>query len=421
MGKKVFMAVMVFVIILLLGVVGFKTFQVKDYQKDCVANDEGTLSFDEFGKFKIMIIADVQEGAHILPYTMKLIEEAIRIETPDLVVFTGDNIYGMAPDLMLSKDNVEKSISSFLQPIIEKNIPFAVVFGNHDGQGLMTNEEQMGYYRTFQGCLAKDGEDLTGTGNYNIMLMDSADDSEVLNLWFFDSGSYADVNGEESYACVAKDQLDWYLKASQKITENNNGKVVPAFVFQHIPVPEIYNCLTEVDQNTKDAVVDGDKYYILNEEAKIDGTLKEHPCSPFYNTGEFAAWKQAGDVITAFFGHDHVNDFTGIYDGIKMTYTPGCGFYSYGDGYNRGIRVVELDETDITNYTTHVIHYSDISTEKISNEKALYDGYVVHGKSLASYITIFAVIPLIIVVCICIFIIRKVKKYKLNKKNKMNQ
>lgn len=327
----------------------------------------------------------------------------------------------MAPDLMLSKDNVEKSITGFLQPVIDANIPFALVFGNHDGQGIMSNEEQMGFYRTFPGCLAQKGECLTGVGNYNLMLTDHTGEKNILNLWFFDSGSYAKVNGEKSYACVAKDQLDWYLDASQKITKENNGEIVPAFVFQHIPVPEIYNCLTEVDEGTIGAVSKNGKSYILNEEATTDGNFKELPCSPLYNTGEFESWKEAGDVITAFFGHDHVNDFSGIYDGIKMTYIPGCGFYAYGDGYNRGIRVLELDETDITNYTSHIIHFSDISSEKISNEKALFDGYVVHGKSLLSYITIFAILPLTVISLLCVFIIRKVRKHTSNRKSRNNK
>ena len=44
-----------------------------------------------------------------------------------------------------------------------------------------------------------------------------------------------------------------------------------------------------------------------------------------------------GDVIGAYFAHDHKNEYVGNYKGIDLGYAPGCGFNSYGNGGERAI------------------------------------------------------------------------------------
>ena len=46
--------------------------------------------------FKIMQIADTQEGARVSPDTLDLINAALERENPDLVVYSGDQIWGKA-------------------------------------------------------------------------------------------------------------------------------------------------------------------------------------------------------------------------------------------------------------------------------------------------------------------------------------
>jgi len=421
-GKKVslfYRIILICIVVLLVGVLGFQLFGERKYTNEVTENENIKLQFHEDGTFKIMLLADIQDGSNVSMYTMKFIQTAIAEENPDLIILLGDNVFGFAPDLLLSKSNAEKSISTFLQPIVDAKIPFCVVFGNHDGQGALSNAEQLNYYRTFAGCMLEDEADLTGSGNYHVMISDFSGETNRLNLWFFDSGSETKINGETSYSCVAEDQIAWYLEESKKITEENGGEVIPAFVFQHIPVPEIYNLLIPVEEACEGSIEKEGRIYIKNPAITDDGFFGELPCSPIYNTGEFDAWLEAGDVMTAFFGHDHVNAFGGVYQGITMKYTPGCGFYSYGPGYNRGIQILELQEENVEEYSTRLLLYKDLVGEEIKDEKALYDGTVLRGISLFKYIQVFILLPLFFVVVIIGGIIYLVKrKKKKSTKNK---
>ena len=65
----------------------------------------------------------------------------------------------------------------------------------------------MAYYQSYPGCLAAAG-DVTGVGNYNLLVYDSDGKTPVVNLWYFDSGSYA-PEGQGKYDWVRQDQIDW--------------------------------------------------------------------------------------------------------------------------------------------------------------------------------------------------------------------
>ena len=52
------------------------------------------------------------------------------VEKPDLVVFTGDQV--MATDLGLTASEVKSAIYDFSEVAINRSIPWAIVFGNHD-------------------------------------------------------------------------------------------------------------------------------------------------------------------------------------------------------------------------------------------------------------------------------------------------
>ena len=73
------------------------------------------------------------------------------------------------------------------------------------------------------------------------------------------------------------------------------------------------------------------------------------------------------NVLGAFFGHDHVNDFECPYQGIRLTNCKSTGVRSYGDGVGRGVRVIELDENRPDTYQTRSIYFSDLVARRLSN------------------------------------------------------
>ena len=331
------------------------------------------LQFDKNGKFKILILSDIQDRDKMQKDTYDLFISALDTTKPDFVVLLGDNIGGWWKNV--NEDKVRTAIDNVAKPINERKIPFALVFGNHDHESGTSREMQMKMFQEYEYCLAVDGADVSGCGNYNLLIKDSDGDKDIFNLWFFDSHSQAEEeNGDYGY--VKPDQVEWYQNESSKLTQENGGKPIPAFAFQHIVVPEVYQLFDEAPKGTKGAIKGhgkrSDKYYIHSDKV-VSGKLREGPCCSNIENNEFSAWKEQGDVIGAFFGHDHINDYSGKVDNILLTNTLGVTFYSYGNTH--GVRTVELDENDLMNFTTKSIHFDELVNHKPMNFYVKNHGY----------------------------------------------
>ena len=377
-----------------------------------LAAQDVQLRFDENGEFKILIVADTQDIDKPQKATVALLEAELDAAQPDLVVFLGDQIHG--PSTGSSIEKTAKALDAILQPVAERGLKFAVVFGNHDDEGGVSKDAQMAYYQTYDGCLAQAGN-VTGVGNYNLLVYGADGNTPVVNLWFFDSGTYA-PEGEGKYDWVRQDQLDWYLQTEQTLAAANGGAAVPAYAFQHIIVPEIYDALKTVPASEKkNGAVEGfgsrkGTYYSAAGVIEA-GELGEAPCPPDHNGGEFDAWKQGGDIVAGFFGHDHVNDFIIPYEGIDLVNTNGTGFYIYGDGLDHGARLVTLHEADPTAYETEMLYYRDlIGTQLPFGFSATWGAYV-------ERIVLLAVCALVLLIALAaVLTVRIVKKRRKKQK-----
>lgn len=335
------------------------------------------------GKFRILILADIHAAEKELKWTFFHIESALNKTKPDLVVLLGDNITG---DFMgITKNKVKNAIEGIGSIFEKRKIPFALVFGNHDHEGLC----KLGFdersakkfileeFSRFSCCLAKQGEEMTGVGNYNLPLLDSSGNRMIFNLWFMDSNPYAPESEGGGYGYVKKDQIEWYEKTAGELKKQNGGKALPSFLFQHIIVPEIYEMLVPHKKRIKGSVkghgIYSNRFFTANKKHITSGSLKEGPCPPDVKSEQFDSWLKTGDVIAAFFGHDHINDFSGNYKGIDINQVPSAGFSSYGN--NQGIRVATLYEKDLENYETEVLHLKDVCNLKIRNPFIKNHGY----------------------------------------------
>lgn len=372
------------------------------------------LRFDENGEFKLLIVADTQDLATPQEETLKLLNSALDETKPDLVVFLGDQVAG---PFVKGEEKTRATIDTVVAPVVNRGLKFAVVFGNHDDDVSVSKERQMEIYRSYPGCLAIEGEDISGCGNYVLPILSKNSEKAVANLWFFDSNSYPE-DGVGKYDRVHEDQLSWYLKETNKRQKANNGESIPGFAFQHIIVPEIYDALIEVPSEEKDeeGVVEGygireGHYYKLPDSAL--GTLGEGPCPPDVNGGEFSAWQEGGDIIAAFFGHDHVNDFLVEHEGIQLINTTGTGFYNYGAGDKHGVRTVVIKEEDVENFTTQMHYYEELTGEAVSlSEFEATTGIVVIR------LIVKGVTGIILVLALITFIIIKLIKRKSKAKTK---
>ncbi len=335
------------------------------------------------GQFRILVFADIHLSGREWKWTRAHLEAALNKSEPDLVVLLGDNITGRYPGVTQQK--VEKAIHLIGDVFDAKKIPFTLVFGNHDHEGLGT----MGYdeirakrfimneFEKHQFCIAVEGEKMTGVGNYNHLIYGSDDEKPLFNLWFMDSNPYADESEGGGYGYVHKDQLEWYERKSEELKKENGGKAVPSFLFQHIIVPEIYEMLTSHEKRVKGSVKGHgrhkDKFFTVNPLFIKDGSVREGPCPPDVKSEQFSSWLRAGDIIAAFFGHDHINDFSAECEGVRLHQVPSAGFYSYG--YTQGSRVITLFENGLKSYKTEVIRCKDICDVRPRNPFVKKHGY----------------------------------------------
>ncbi|OKP77611.1 metallophosphoesterase [Paenibacillus helianthi] len=277
------------------------------------------LTFHTDGTFKMVQFTDIHLQDGIEPErdarTLALMQRILETEQPDLVVFSGDLIY--------SVDTVDPKATfrRVIEVAVQAGTPFAVIYGNHDTEKGVTRAELQAILTEYELCVAEAGpEEIHGTGNYALPLYSHAGDRESAVLYFVDSGEYAPA-AIGGYAWIHPNQVEWYSRESAKIRERNGG-ILPALAFMHIPIPE-YN---EVWQS-----------------GRVAGRKGEMVCCSKVNSGWFAAMLEAGDVMAAFAGHDHDNDYIGVLHGITLAYGRVTGHNTYG-ALQRGARVIQLLE-----------------------------------------------------------------------------
>ncbi len=320
------------------------------------------LKFNSNGKFRILLFGDLHEKDDITSPEGKakfedmqlLMKTAIAELKPDLAVLMGD----VMPDSTTLDEVLERTV----KPLADAGIPFAAVLGNHEhDRGF---EDSVNTFINNPDSLCVNGTpDIKESFNYNLTIEASNSDKTAFNLWFMDSNNICSDFNISTYDWVHKDQIEWYENKAQELKEQNGGSPVPAVLFQHIPVTEEYLALREAKlwelyQSVRGHAKRKNKRYVGNEKV-IGGYVGEDPCAPQVNDGQFESWKKTGDVIGAFFGHDHMNDFTCVVDGITMGQCKTAGFRCYTDGCRSCVRVVDLDEKDLTKLETNVIHFKE--------------------------------------------------------------
>ena len=77
------------------------------------------------------------------------------------------------------------------------------------------------------------------------------------------------------------------------------------------------------------------------------------------NSGMLNALLDRGDVKTVVAGHDHINDCTGTFMGIKLTYDAGLSYDCYCHDDLRGGRVFDLSADDPAKVTTWMARARD--------------------------------------------------------------
>lgn len=280
------------------------------------------LKFNAGKKFKIVQFTDVHfiYGNPKSDVALERINEVLEAEKPDLVLFTGDIIYGKP---------AEESMRTVLNLVSAKKIPFGVMFGNHDDEQGLTRKQLFDIIKTIPYNVTATTEGISGVTNYILPVQSSDGKPDAAILYCFDSNSYSSLKGVGGYDHIKFDQIGWYRDQSAAYTRKNGGKPVPSLAFFHIAVPEFNQAASD-------------------ENALLVGWRKEKACAPQLNSGLFVSMKEMDDVMGIFVGHDHDDDYAVYWKGILLAYGRYTGGNTVYNNLPNGARVIELKEGERT-------------------------------------------------------------------------
>lgn len=282
------------------------------------------------------------------------VEEGISKTAPDLIILTGDNIYGETDD----DGRLWLEMINFLDSF---EIPWLCIFGNHD------NESQKGVIWQIQAINEskyghiKEGSCINGNSNYTVGIKQSNKLKYVFYMLDTNGCTLKPHNYGESLLPdnpnlseiqqtigIYSDQISWMTKCNRNIISSVGE--VPSMMFFHVPPYEAYYSVSQRYADTYGtfpfyAERDGDKGMALE---RIGGFQS----NTFFNTA-----KEMG-CVGMFVGHQHKVATSTTYDGIRITYGLKTGTGDYHSSDMLGTTKITIKESD-NSFDVEYIH-SDI-------------------------------------------------------------
>ena len=297
--------------------------------------------------FKILNLSDIHFGNGTISkkqdeQVLKDVKLLIEQTNPDLIILNGDNVYPFAFSSGTT-DNLQqmKTLATFLESF---QIPWTLIFGNHDNEfGSKYSLNDLGnYLEKLNYCLFTKGpETVSGVGN-QIINIRNTNGRLLTSLILFDSHSYYGTTGLSGYDNIHQDQIDWY---KSYIIETSQRENFNSIAFLHIPIEEYKEAWQKYKQGSDEVT-----YYFGDANEK-----NEKITTPEKNSDIFNTMVELKNTTAIFAGHNHLNDFSIKYKGIRLTFNSTLDNLAYVKANNdiRGGTVIEIDN-DKSFYIYHV-------------------------------------------------------------------
>ena len=246
------------------------------------------------------------------------LREIITNTEPDLILITGDIIYG-------EFDDSGASLLEFVAFMESFDIPWAPVFGNHDNESRMGADWQSQQFENAENCLFLQRK-LTGNGNYTVGIEQGGELTRV--FFMLDSNGVASAS-EETLANghtqreigFGQDQIKWYTKNIKAITkESPNTKISFAF---HIQLDVFGDAFARYTNDPSNHVfIDYDK----NKQEGDFGYIEKYYGGFDKDRSIWNGLKELG-VDSIFVGHEHANSASIVYEGVRLQFGMKCTSY----------------------------------------------------------------------------------------------
>lgn len=273
--------------------------------------------------FKILHLTDIHIGGSLYSYSkdmkaLKACYAEIEYTHPDFVIVTGDLCFPLG--IMSMSLNNSAPVQQFAAFMRNTGIPWAFTYGNHDTESLASlNKTELNEvykslsYKTSGNLLYPYIQpDITGRNNQLIELRNS-DGSLNTGLFMIDSNAYTG-EGINVYDYIHDEQVDWYADEIRRMNDEA-GHTVNSFVFFHIPLQQ-YKTATELYLAGSDEV----KYFFGENPGDHGGITNDLVCCSDYPSKMFDTALKLGSTTGFFCGHDHYNNASIEYKGIRLTY-----------------------------------------------------------------------------------------------------
>lgn len=332
-------------------------------------DSDGNWCFKTDNELKILQLTDIHIGGGWLSaekdeMAINAVASMVTAEKPDLVIVTGDISFPVPYQAgTLNNKNAAKIFAALMESLEVYWVP---VYGNHDTEAysLFSRKQISEFYGSdnLKYCLFEAGsEDVDGYGNSAILVKNSKG-VITQSLFLFDSHSYTDGDWFGifwKYDNIHDSQIEWYKNCVLKFNEQNveaiekgysdkdeknealkNFATVPSLAFYHIPSEEYMTAWKEYCENGRKDT----------ENVKwIYGTAGESGrviCTGTHPDNLFEAMQELDSTKGIFCGHDHLNNFSLEYKGIRLTYGYSIDYLAYSGiskiGTQRGCTIITV-------------------------------------------------------------------------------
>ena len=283
--------------------------------------------------FVVMNITDIHMSDYTQDATMTIrtfdsIRMMVEKHQPDLITISGDLFW---------KDSTIYSAHRLTEFMDSFKIPWAPVFGNHDWDGNCDLNYLADIMMEGEYCLMQKGDANMGVGNYIINICEEVNGQKKI----VNSIIMMDSHGNGLY----ENQNEWYAWAAAGVNKLA-GENVPSTVVFHIPIAQFqYACDEAWDTEKEEWKTGYDAFGIRGEEECFDRDEEGNPVE----LGFFAKVKEVGTTTNILCGHDHVNNYSIVYEDVRLTYALRLGVGAYFDMDSMGVTLLTIKDDGTTN------------------------------------------------------------------------
>jgi 3',5'-cyclic AMP phosphodiesterase CpdA len=265
--------------------------------------------------------------------------DAIERTEPDLILLTGDIMYGEFDDKGTSLLALIDFMDSF-------GIPWAPVFGNHENESKMGAAWQSKQLESSSYCVFKRGE-TDGNGNYTVGIVQ---DGELVRVYYMmDSngcgGAYLpEENNVKTSQGFTVNQMKW-LKAQMQKVKDGAGRTVSGTLCFHIPSADYVRAAQKYTDQMGMFVIGRDVEAKNGDFGACDKpvTGPEFPGVDGMSFYEVLKW---GGVDSTMVGHWHSNNTVITHAGITWAFGLKCSTYDSHTAKEIGGTLMVVDEDE---------------------------------------------------------------------------